>query len=173
MSTAKKISVVEIVAFGWLFLSNWAVWFIGLCVVVGILSDYVPHLRGSPAALWLTFVPAFCLALGWGGYRVRNRTIRKNTVYFIGMFLRVWLLWLITFLATIIFGAETFRSANTWTPWATTVTGWSCTFAALCVSIGWVIYSVRKEYLAETEYHPREFLNLIKIIFRSARSSTG
>ena len=163
MSTRKENTAVEIVAFGWLFASNWALWFIGFCVVLGILSDYLPNLRGSPSGFWLTFVSAFCIALGWCGYRVRNRTIRKNTVYFIGMFLRVWLLWLITFLATIFIGAETFRSANTWTPWAASATGWSCTFAAFCVSLGWVVYSVRKEYLATTEYPPKEFLNNIKI----------
>ena len=86
-----------------------------------------------------------------------------NDVYFIGMFLRFWLIWLIIFLAPVVVGPEIFLSVNIWTPWAAVVAFWSCTIMALCVSIGWVIYSVRNEYLATTEYPPSEFLNNFRI----------
>ena len=154
----KAKPVLEKFAFGWLFLSHWALWFIGFCVVLGNLSDYVPNLRGSAVALWLALVPAFCISFGWCGYRVRNRTIQKNTVYFIGMFLRFWLIWLIIFLAIVMGVAEAFLSVNTWSPRAAGLAGWSCVGAALCVSIGWSIYSVRKDYLGIAEYPTKDFM---------------
>ncbi|MCY3540598.1 MAG: hypothetical protein OXH31_01630 [Gammaproteobacteria bacterium] len=157
--TAKR--VLEKFAFGWLFFSHWALWFIGFCVVLGHLSDYVPNLRGlrgSAGALWLALVPAFCISLGWCRYRVRNRTIQKNTVYFIGMFLRFWLIWLFIFLAIVMGVADAFLSVNTWSPWAAGLVVWSCVGAAFCVSIGWSIYSVRKDYLGTAEYPTKDFI---------------
>ncbi len=159
MPNKKKILVVEIVAFSYLLLTHWALWFLGLGLgFLFLLGWSIPNLAGSPLLVSLSLGPATCISIGWCVYRIRNRTIRKNSVYFIVYFFRHWLIWLIIFFAIVMGVAQTFLSVDTWSPGAASLAGGSCVIAALCVSIGWLCYSFRKEYLAIAEFPTKEFL---------------
>ena len=165
MRSKKAIFFVEFVAFSYLLLTHWALWLLGLGLgFLFLLGWFVPNLAGSPLLVSLSLVPAICISIGWCVYRIRNRTIRKNSVYFIVYFFRQWLIWLIIFFAIVMGVAQIFLSVDTWSPGEAGLAGGSCVIAALCVSIGWSIYSVRKDYLGIAEYPKKEFLNLFNNI---------
>ena len=159
MSTRITIRTLEIVAFGWLFLSHFALCFFGLAFsCFFLLSGFIPNLRGSLLMTLLTVVPAFCLSLGWCVYRVRNRTICKNVLYFICVFLKAWLLWLFFFLIVTLSLSDVNPSVKALFLRLPDLFVWSYVLVALCLSIGWLCYSFRKGYLAIAEYPTKDFM---------------
>ncbi|MXZ45036.1 MAG: hypothetical protein F4Z01_08735 [Gammaproteobacteria bacterium] len=163
MQTKKTILVVEIVAFSYLLLTHWALWFLGLALgFLFLLGGFIPDLAGSPLLISLSLVPAICISIGWCVYRIRHRTIRKTSVYFIVYFFRHWLLWLLVFFAILMGVAQAFLSVNTWSPSTAGLAVLSCVIAALCVSVGWSIYNVRKHYLGIAEFPTKEFKEFLQ-----------
>ena len=153
MSTRITSRAFEIIAFSWLFFSHCFLWFIGLGLVIGLLL--LPYRDEGPLIPSLAMLPAFCLAFGWCIYRIRNRTIPKNGVYFFFVFLRLWLIWLIFFVAVFFWVVDTFEFMR---PSRAGLVGpVVCNLAALFVSIGLTCYNVKKDYLANSEYPPKKF----------------